>query len=168
MSCLCLNVQSDPYNFIKTIFIFLSYKIKKDIFATVPIRRCKSPLGQQRFMFTQRLRVCAAPSFKQWQLTKQSVLKCATQTVKNRHKYLFKCLQQVAAWHRECDVYMMHDEQRLLLRLIGEVGQIISDEQQHVHLNLLLGHRETERWKRSVSTSQQRASVRKRRTHKEC
>lgn len=41
MSCLCLNVQSDPYNIIKTIFIFLSYKIKKDIFATVPIRRCK-------------------------------------------------------------------------------------------------------------------------------
>ncbi len=83
------------------------------------------------------------------------------------HAYLFKCLQQVAAGHRQCDVYMMHDEQRLLLRLIGEVGQIISDEQQHVHLNLLLRHRETNRWKRSVSTSQQRASVRKRKTHKE-
>lgn len=48
--------------------------------------------------------------------------------------YLFKRLHQVAAGHRQCDVYMMHDKQRLVLTLIREGGQIVRNKQKHVHV----------------------------------
>lgn len=53
--------------------------------------------------------------------------------------HLFERLQQVAAGHRQCDVYMVHNEQRLFLTLKWETGEIVCDKQQHVHIRLLYG-----------------------------
>lgn len=51
--------------------------------------------------------------------------------------YLFEGLQQVAARNRQGDVYVVHDEERLLLALVGETGQVICYKQQHVYFRLL-------------------------------
>lgn len=51
--------------------------------------------------------------------------------------HLFEGLQQIAARHGQPDVDVVHDEERLLLRLEGEVGQVVGHKQQHVHLHLL-------------------------------
>lgn len=55
--------------------------------------------------------------------------------------YLFEGLQQVAARNRQGDVYVVHDEERLLLALVGETGEVVCDKQQHVHFRLLQNER---------------------------
>lgn len=59
--------------------------------------------------------------------------------------YLFKCLQQVAAWNRECDVYVVHDEERLLLALEWETSQVVRDKQQHIYFCLLQNRAKTKK-----------------------
>lgn len=39
--------------------------------------------------------------------------------------YLSESLQQVAARNRQCDVYVVHDEERLLLALVWETGEVV-------------------------------------------
>lgn len=51
--------------------------------------------------------------------------------------YLFKGLQQIASRNRQGDVYVVHDEERLLLALEGETGEVVCYKQQHVHISLL-------------------------------
>lgn len=51
--------------------------------------------------------------------------------------YLFEGLQQVAARHGQSDVYVVHDEKRLLLALVWEIGQVVCYKQQHVYIRLL-------------------------------
>lgn len=46
-------------------------------------------------------------------------------------------MQQIAARHRQTDVYVVHDEERLLLALVWETGQVVRNEQQHVYFCLL-------------------------------
>ena len=57
--------------------------------------------------------------------------------------HLLEGLQQVATRDGECDVHVVHDEQRLLLALVGEIRQVVRDEQQQINLRLLqqAGHR---------------------------
>lgn len=57
--------------------------------------------------------------------------------------YLLEGLQQVAAGHRQGDVYVVHDEQGLLLALVGETGQVVCYVQEHVYLHLLQGGKVT-------------------------
>ena len=52
-------------------------------------------------------------------------------------KYLFEGLEQVAARHRQGDVYVVHDEERLLLALVWEIGEVVCYKQQHVHFGFL-------------------------------
>lgn len=62
--------------------------------------------------------------------------------------YLFEGLQQVAARNRQGDVYVVHDEERLLLALVRETCEVVCDKQQHVDLRLLQKekkHRKVER-----------------------
>lgn len=66
--------------------------------------------------------------------------------------HLFEGLEQVAAGDGQSDVDVMHDEQRLLLGLVGEVGQAVGYEQQQVYLRLL---RTTRRFKDGSPTSHQ-------------
>lgn len=51
--------------------------------------------------------------------------------------YLFEGLQQVAARNRQGDVYVVHDEERLLLALVWETGEVVCYKQQHVYFRLL-------------------------------
>lgn len=51
--------------------------------------------------------------------------------------YLFKGLQQVAARHRQGDVYVVHYEERLFLALVWETGKVVCYKQQHVYLRFL-------------------------------
>ena len=51
--------------------------------------------------------------------------------------YLFEGLQKVASRHGQSDVYVVHDEEGLLLALVGETGQVVGDEQKHVDVHLL-------------------------------
>lgn len=51
--------------------------------------------------------------------------------------HLFKSLQQVAARHRQSDVYVVHYEERLFLALVWEAGKVVCDKQQHVDLRFL-------------------------------
>lgn len=51
--------------------------------------------------------------------------------------YLFEGLQQVAARNRQGDVYVVHDEERLLLALVWETSEVVCYKQQHVHFRLL-------------------------------
>lgn len=51
--------------------------------------------------------------------------------------YLFEGLQQVAARDRQSDVYVVHDEERLLLALVWETSKVVCDKQQHVYFCLL-------------------------------
>lgn len=51
--------------------------------------------------------------------------------------HLLKRLKQIATRHRQCNIYMVHDEKRLVLGLIGETGQAVCYKQQHVHLCFL-------------------------------
>lgn len=51
--------------------------------------------------------------------------------------YLFEGLQQVAARNRQSDVYVVHDEERLLLALVWETGKVVCYKQQHVYFRLL-------------------------------
>lgn len=55
--------------------------------------------------------------------------------------YLSESLQQVAARNRQSDVYVVHDEERLLLTLVWKTRQVVCYEQEHVHLRLLQGER---------------------------
>lgn len=57
--------------------------------------------------------------------------------------YFFKGLQQVAARNRQCDVYVVHDEERLLLALVWETSQVVGDKQQHVYFRLLQNRTKT-------------------------
>lgn len=50
---------------------------------------------------------------------------------------LFEGLQQVAAGHRQGDVYVVHNEERLLLALVWETGEVVCYKQQHVHFRPL-------------------------------
>lgn len=54
-----------------------------------------------------------------------------------RQTHLFKSLQQVAARHREGDVYVVHYEEWLFLALVWETCEVVCDEQQHVDLRFL-------------------------------
>lgn len=51
--------------------------------------------------------------------------------------YLSEGLQQVAARNRQSDVYMVHNEERLLLALVWKTGKVVCYKQQHVHLRFL-------------------------------
>lgn len=51
--------------------------------------------------------------------------------------YLFEGLQQVAARDRQGDVYVVHNEERLLLALVWEAGEVVRYKQQHVYFRLL-------------------------------
>ena len=51
--------------------------------------------------------------------------------------HLLEGLQQVATGDGQRDVHVVHDEQRLLLALVGEIRQVVGDEQQQIHLRLL-------------------------------
>lgn len=46
-------------------------------------------------------------------------------------------MQQVAARNRQGDVYVVHDEERLLLALVWETGEVVCYKQQHVYFCLL-------------------------------
>lgn len=48
---------------------------------------------------------------------------CALNWTKSSH--LFKRLQQVAPRDRQSDVHVVHDEKRLILRLVWEAGQVV-------------------------------------------
>lgn len=51
--------------------------------------------------------------------------------------HLLKRLKQVTTRDRQRNIYMVHDEKRLVLGLIGETGQAVCYKQQHVHLCFL-------------------------------
>lgn len=51
--------------------------------------------------------------------------------------HLFKGLQQVAARDGQGDVYMVHDEERLLLALVWKTSKVVCDKQEHVYIRLL-------------------------------
>lgn len=51
--------------------------------------------------------------------------------------HLLKRLEQVATRDGQCDIYVVHDEKRLVLGLIGETGQAVCYKHQHVHLCFL-------------------------------
>lgn len=47
----------------------------------------------------------------------------------NKASHLLERLEQVASRDRQSNVYMVHDEKRLLLGLVGEAGQVVCYEQ---------------------------------------
>lgn len=51
--------------------------------------------------------------------------------------HLFKGLQQVTARDGQGDVYVVHDEERLLLALVWKTSKVVCDKQQHVDVRLL-------------------------------
>lgn len=59
--------------------------------------------------------------------------------------YLFEGLQQVAPRNRQGDVYVVHDEERLLLALVWETGEVVCYKQQHVYFRLLQKQRKEEK-----------------------
>lgn len=65
--------------------------------------------------------------------------------------HLFKGLQQVAARDGQGDVYMVHDEERLLLALVWKTSKVVCDKQEHVYVRLLQKEKKCRAWSK-VST----------------
>lgn len=57
----------------------------------------------------------------------------------NKTPHLLERLEQVATRDRQSNIYMVHDEKRLVLGLVGEAGQAVCYKQQHVHFYFLQG-----------------------------
>ena len=55
----------------------------------------------------------------------------------DKASHLLKRLEQVAARDRQSDIYMVHNEKRLILGLVGEARQAVCYKQQHGHLRFL-------------------------------
>lgn len=68
--------------------------------------------------------------------------------------YLFEGLQQIASRNRQGDVYVVHDEQRLLLALEWETGKVVRYKQQHVHISLLQEKEEKAKFRINGTNSQ--------------
>lgn len=62
----------------------------------------------------------------------------------DKFAHLLERLEQVAASDRQHNIYMVHDEERLLLSLVREAGQVVRHKQQHVHFCFLQEEEECE------------------------
>lgn len=77
------------------------------------------------------------PPFLTVSIWRLPIKKVTCQLKSKSLSYLSKGLQEVAARNRKGDVYVVHNEERLLLALVWKTGEVVCYKQQHVYLRFL-------------------------------